>query len=237
MSFIISLISILTTAQSSKTKVFVVPHSHNDAGWLIDIESCYTNYCRNTLDNVFWMLESFPTFKFCWSEMLFLSMWLKENPSQKEKLKDYIKSGRFEIVGGGWVQNDEALPDFELVLRQMETGFDYLKQEIGVDKVRIGWQLDPFGHSSLTSSLWEKMGYDVMVVARIDEFLKDKWEKEGDLEFIWKGEGLGAENGIFTHVLNEHYSFPRFIRFSDYYDGSQRCFNYWPPNDQDVKNW
>ena len=238
MPFIVRLICILATVQSAVTKVFVVPHSHNDAGWLVDVQQSYSKYCRFTLDNIFMILEKVPSFKFCWSEMIFLSMWLEENPSQKEKLKEYIKAGRFEIVGGGWVQNDEALPDFELVIRQMETGFDYLKQELGVNKVKIGWQLDPFGHSSLTASLWEKMGFDVMVVARIDEFLKDKLEKAGDLEFIWKGEGLGAKKGIFTHVLNQHYSFPEFIRYSSYYVGNiQRCYLSWPPSDKDVEKW
>lgn len=221
----------------SKTTVFLVPHSHNDAGWLLNIDECYTKYCKPTLSNIFTLLETHPQLKFCWSEVLFLSMYLEEFPLKKELIKEYIKQGRFEIVGGGWVQNDEALPDFELVSLQMQTGFDYLKKELGIDQIKIAWQLDPFGHSSLTSALFDLMGFETLVFARVDKDFSHLLELEGNYEFFWKTQGLGS-NGIFTHVLNNHYSFPTFIRYAEWYDGPiRRCFDYLPANEIDMKNW
>jgi alpha-mannosidase len=120
------------------------------------------------------MLKTIPSLKYCWSEIVFLKWWLEEYPENIPILKDLIKSKRFEIVGGGWVQNDDALPDFELTLRQMETGLEYINKTLGVSQVNIGWQLDPFGHSSMIPVLWEKMGFEALVVARIDYQYKVK---------------------------------------------------------------
>jgi hypothetical protein len=236
--FFITLISIsLLSFAQSKTTVFVVPHSHNDAGWLINIDECYERYCKPTLSNIFKLMETQKSLKFCWSEVLFLSMWLSEFPEQKKKLRDYISQGRFEIVGGGWVQNDDSLPDFELVARQMQEGFDYLKKELGLSRIRIGWQLDPFGHSSLTAALFEKMGFEVLVFARAGDTIQNYLSLEGNYEFIWKAEGFATE-GIFTHILNNHYGFPTFARYNDWYQGPiPKCFTFLPAYESDVEYW
>ena len=161
------LLSILLIAQS-KTKVFVVLHSHNDAGWLETAEDYYKNFTQYIISNVIDLLSSDPSYRFSWAETYFLSTYLEQHPSDKAKVKDLINSGQLEIVGGGWVQNDEALPDYELVIRQMETGFQYLKQELNVTRIKTGWQLDPFGHSSLTAALMEKMGFETLVISRVE---------------------------------------------------------------------
>jgi lysosomal alpha-mannosidase len=115
------------------------------------------------------LLEEDPSLKFSWAETVFLSRYIEENPTQLKRIKSLLHSKQLEIVGGGWVQNDEALPDFELVTRQMQTGFEYLREKLNVSRIKTGWQLDPFGHSSLTAALFEKMGFETLVVSRIDE--------------------------------------------------------------------
>jgi hypothetical protein len=60
-------------------------------------------------------------------------------------------------------------------------------------------------------------------------------EVHGDYEFIWKGEGFGAKNGILTHVLNEHYYSP--VIFDTFENNDRLCFEYIPPNDEDIDNW
>ena len=43
----------------------------------------------------------------------------------------------------------------------------WLKKEFGV-VCKIGWQLDPFGHSGTFARLISEMGYDALVIGRID---------------------------------------------------------------------
>lgn len=152
----------------AKTKVFVVLHSHNDAGWLETADYYYENQSQYILETMLDLLQENTSLKFSWAEVYFLSRYLEDHPTKKPIVKKLIQEKRLEIVGGGWVQNDEALPDYELVLRQMETGFEYLRTELNVTQIKTGWQLDPFGHSSLTAALWEKMGFESLVISRVE---------------------------------------------------------------------
>jgi alpha-mannosidase len=156
----------------AKTKVFVILHSHNDAGWLNTVDDYYYNYTQHVISNMITFLQEYPSLRFSWAETMFLSKYLESHKSEIPIVKKLIESKRLEIVGGGWVQNDEALPDFELAIRQMETGFQYLKRELNITHLKTGWQLDPFGHSSLTAALIEKMGFETLVVSRVEENIR-----------------------------------------------------------------
>lgn len=56
------------------------------------------------------------------------------------------------------------------------------------------------------------------------------------LEFIWKGRGFGAEEGIMTHVHDQHYSFPYFLNPYGEYDTSSMCYHV-PVQPEDYENW
>ena len=224
----------------AKLKVFIVFHSHNDAGWRLKAEDYYLDHTQHILNNVLDFLQLDPEFKFSWSESFYLSRYLDDYPERKIQIQQFIREGKLEIVGGGWVQNDEALPDLDFVLRQMSLGFDFLKSELGVEKVKTGWQIDPFGHSSLTAALWEKMGYESLVMSRVDRKFKvianqNHLETTGNFEFVWKGKGFGAKNGILTHVLNNHYTFPRIFQL---YEGNyDTCYTSLPISDNEIDDW
>ena len=194
------------------SKLFIVPHSHTDLGWLKTVEEYYNAKVRDVLNNYLILLDEIPDLKFSWSETGFLKMWMEEQPqNQQIKMKKYIQEGRIEIVGGGFVQNDEANSDWENVLRQMELGRRYMKEQFGVESIKVGWQLDPFGYSALTPSLWAQMGYEYLVINRIDYSLKKSLRTTGKLEFVWEGTNFGENYQMFTHVLYEHYSSPKIL--------------------------
>lgn len=65
------------------------------------------------------------------------------------------------------VSTDEACPDYADILRNFEQGHDWLMEEFGI-KPKIGWQLDPFGHSAAVAHLFAQMGLEKMVFARIN---------------------------------------------------------------------
>lgn len=72
---------------------------------------------------------------------------------------------------------------------------------------RIAWQIDIFGHSSVTPFLFEQMGFETIVINRIDSRLKQKLRREKKLEFQWLHPMTNHQNqGIFTHVLHKHVS-------------------------------
>lgn len=97
-------------------------------------------------------------------------------------------------------------------------GHDYLNRNLGIHKVRVAWQIDPFGYSAMTPSLMAKMGYEYFLINRIDQRFKNQLIEEAGLEFIWEGSDLGGDNKILTHILYDHYEYPKaFLQHSKDY--------------------
>ena len=109
-----------------------------------------------------------PDRRFSYAEMKFFSMWWVEQPeSVKADVRKLVASGRLELLSGGWTQHDEACPTYEEMITNMVTGHEFIKKEFGVAP-RVGWQIDPFGHSNANALLFSQLGFDAVIFARID---------------------------------------------------------------------
>ena len=78
-----------------------------------------------------------------------------------------MKNGQLELVNAGWSMHDEACPTYEDMINNHLVGHQWIINEFGVAP-RIGWQIDPFGHSSTHARLIAEMGYDAWFFARLD---------------------------------------------------------------------
>jgi hypothetical protein len=156
-----------------------------------------------------------PERRFSYVEMKFFYMWWTEQSLQtKIDVKQLIKEGRLEIINGGWSMNDEACPTYQDIINNMKMGHDFLLNEFNVIP-RIGWQIDPFGHSNANARLFAEMGLDAVFFSRVDYQDKQVRLDNQSLEFIWRPmfSSLGNYSQIFTHVLYDHYSSPQGLCF------------------------
>ena len=217
------------------TFVHIIPHSHDDMGWLKTVDQYY-NGARNDiqvenvqliLDNSIRELLRNPERTFTEVEMGFFSMWWADQTEEmKEKVRGLVKSGQLEFVNGGWSMNDEACTHYTEIINNMKAGHDFLKREFDVTP-NIGWHLDPFGHSEANQALFAEMGMDAFIVGRIDfEDKKERLERK-EMEFIWQPflEDRGDELSIFTHVMFDHYYPP---------EGFMWCTNTCPKYDEPI---
>ena len=100
--------------------LFLLPHSHLDPGWIMTFEEYYTLKVKKILENVIddiWEDKFNISKKFTWCETSFLQrFWTdpKVAAVSKSRLEVLLRSGQFEIVGGGWVQHDESLTTYKM---------------------------------------------------------------------------------------------------------------------------
>lgn len=125
-------------------------------------------------------------------------------------MKQLVEEGRLEFIGGAWSMNDEATVHYQSTIDQFTWGLRKLNDTFGeCGRPKVGWQIDPFGHSREQASLFAQMGYDGLFLGRADYQDKTRRMAHREAEMVWHGsESLGDQAKLFTGVLYNNYSPP-----------------------------
>ena len=135
---------------------YFLGHSHIDAAWLWSFSDTI-NVVHDTFETVLKLMDSYPGFFFCQSSAQFYK-WMEEKyPETFEKVKKRVKEGRWEIVGGSWIEPDGNLLSGESYVRQYLHGKRYFKEKFGVD-VEVAWMPDSFGYAWTLPQIMKKSG-------------------------------------------------------------------------------
>ncbi|VDN38166.1 unnamed protein product [Gongylonema pulchrum] len=98
-----------------------------------------------------------------------------------------MKSGKLEILTGGWVMTDEANSHYFGIISQLIEGHEWLSNHIGEDyKPRNHWSIDPFGLSPTVSYFMKKSNFSNGVLQRVHYSVKKHLAGTKQLEFIWR---------------------------------------------------
>jgi lysosomal alpha-mannosidase len=191
--------------------VHLVPHTHDDVGWLKTVDQYYYDEVQYILDTVIDELLVNPTRRFIYVEMAFFSRWWHEQDDHlRHVIKGLVNKGQLEFILGGWCMNDEASTHYSAIIDQHTLGFRFLKTNFGeCGRPKIGWQIDPFGHSREQASLFAQFGFDGQFFARLDYQDRDTRIKSKTMEMMWRAsQSLGDQASLFTGVLYNGYGPP-----------------------------
>ena len=209
-----------TVKDEEKLQVHLVPHTHDDVGWLKTVDQYYyghKNYIqqacvRNILDSVISQLRENPSRRFIYVEIAFFERWWNEqSDAMRAEVKKLVQEKRLEFINAGWCMNDEAATHYNAIIDQMTYGLNFVEKTFGSDaRPRIAWQIDPFGHSSEQASIFAQMSFDGLFFGRIDYADKSLRLKQQRMEMVWRGSrNLGQDSDIFTGVLYNVYNPPK----------------------------
>jgi len=140
-------------------------NAHIDAAWLWR-EKETQEVCKRTFSSVMNMMKTRPDFTYTQSQAA-LYRWMEElYPDLFKQIQDRVEEGRWEIVGGMWVEPDCNLPDGVSWARQLLYGQRYFEDRFG-KRVRVGWNPDSFGYNWNMPQFFLNSGIDVFITQKI----------------------------------------------------------------------
>src|SRR5215210_1231892 len=158
----------------------IMGYSHIDAAWLWpwrDGSNLVLTTFRSALDR----MRETPDFKYCHSSSAHYAWVERADPKMFGEVKERVREGRWEVVGGWPVEPDCNIPSAESFVRHSLYGKDYFRRALGVD-VNIGFNPDAFGHAAGLPGLLRRAGFKYYVFMRPQEH-----ELKLPLLFWWEG--------------------------------------------------
>jgi len=140
-------------------------NSHIDAAWLWPWTET-VDVVKRTYGTALQLMYEYPDYTFTQSAAAYNEWLAQKYPDINAGITQRIKEGRWEIVGGMWVEPDLNMPDGESLVRQILVGKRWYKQAYGVD-VRIGWNPDSFGYTWQLPQIYKKSGIDYFVTQKM----------------------------------------------------------------------
>jgi len=145
--------------------IHAVGNSHIDMAWLWPWTET-VEVVRNTFQSVLDLMREYPDFKFTMSSARTYE-WIEEKyPDMFKQIAERVREGRWEVIGGMWVEPDLNMPDGESLTRQILIGKRYFQSRFGVD-VKIGWNPDSFGYNWQLPQIYKKSGMDYFVTQKL----------------------------------------------------------------------
>ncbi|MEG4997431.1 alpha-mannosidase [Microcoleus sp. B4-D4] len=164
------------------SKIYLVGHAHLDLAWLWPVPETW-EAAERTFESVLKLQSEFPDLIFCHSTPA-LYAWLEEHrPDLFAAIQKQVAVGRWEVVGGMWVEPDLNLISAESMVRQVVYGQRYAKEKFG-ELMRVAWLPDTFGFGWQLPQILRQGGVDYFVTQKL------RWNDSTEFPygaFWWEG--------------------------------------------------
>ncbi|HSL42796.1 MAG TPA: glycoside hydrolase family 38 C-terminal domain-containing protein [Anaerolineales bacterium] len=145
-------------------KLHMIGNAHIDPVWLWQWQEGY-HEVKATFRSALDRMKEFPDFIFVASSAAFYEWVEQSDPAMFAEIQQRVREGRWDIVGGWWVEPDCNIPSGESFVRHGLYGQRYFKEKFGVT-ARTGFNVDSFGHAGTLPQILKKSGLDYYVFLR-----------------------------------------------------------------------
>lgn len=164
--------------------ITAVGHAHIDVAWLWTLGQTRQKAAR-TFHNVIRLMEQFPEFHFAQSQPQLYEYIRRDFLSLFEAIQRRVSEGRWEPLGGMWVEADCNLSGGESLVRQFLLGRSFFRQYFGeTAESPILWLPDVFGYAWNLPQLIKEAGLEYFFTIKIG------WSQYNRLpydSFWWQG--------------------------------------------------
>jgi alpha-mannosidase len=182
-----------------------IGHAHMDIAYLWPIAQIRQKNAR-TYSNVLRMMDQYPDYRFSHSQPQLYAYTEADHPEIFEAIRDRVADGRWEVMGGMWVEPDTNLPGGEALVRQLMLGRRWFRERFGDVETPVLWLPDTFGLTWCLPQLARQAGLRWMAVN------KASWNQYNQLpaSTLW-WEGLDG-----TRILTQFLTTPRSVQHLPY---------------------
>src|SRR5690606_24342425 len=159
-------------------------HAHIDVAWLWTLGQTRRKAGR-TFYTVMRLMEQFPDYHFTQSQPQVYDYVRQDYPELFEAIKEKVGEGRWEPIGGMWVEADCNLSGPESLARQFLLGRTFFRKHFGPEaESPVLWLPDVFGYAWALPQLIKQAGLNYFFTIKIG------WSQYNRLPydtFWWQG--------------------------------------------------
>ncbi len=142
----------------SQKTIHLICNAHLDPVWLWQREEGIAE-ALSTFRIAADFCDEYDNFVFCHNEAI-IYQWVEEfSPDLFRRIQSLVKKGRWNIIGGWYLQPDCNMLSGESVIRQINLGKKFFQEKFGVH-CETAVNFDPFGHSRGLVQILKKTGYN-----------------------------------------------------------------------------
>lgn len=106
-----------------KLNIHLIPHSHDDVGWMVTADQYYDDAVIKIISNVVTELEKNAERRFTQVEIYFFQRWWRQQTDERrDVVRKLVAEGRLVFTNGGWTVNDEGSAHYNNIIDQMTMG-------------------------------------------------------------------------------------------------------------------
>jgi alpha-mannosidase len=179
----------------------MIGNAHIDAPWLwpwSEAMAVALSTFRSALDRI----NENPDFTFTASSAQFYEWVAAADPKMLEEIRQRVAEGRWDVVGGWWIEPDVNIPNGESLVRQGLYSQRLFQQLFG-RIAQIGYNPDSFGHPGTLPQILKLQGMHAYVFMR-----PQSHEKKLPADLFWwqgaDGTRLLTYRIPFSYGIDEH---------------------------------
>ncbi len=146
-------------------RIQMLGHAHLDMAWLWTVSETW-EVAQRTFESVLTLQQEFSDLTFCHSTAA-LYAWIEQHrPDLFTAIKQQIAIGRWEIVGGMWIEPEVNLIDGESLVRQVLYAQRYILEKFG-QLTTVAWLPDSFGFCWQLPQILKQGGVEYFVTQKL----------------------------------------------------------------------